>query len=232
MNHKNSDFYSKIHKFTKKQINESLLDACIDGDLDKVKFLLTSPELRHNADIHYKEDKPLHQACEHNQLHIIQYLLSSPELKEHSDIHSKNDWTLNIACNEGHFEIVRYLLTSPDLKEHSNIKRHSLEYAIQMGNIDIVDYLLNSPDLKEPVNIHIHEDSIFIKACEFGDMKTLQYLIYDLNIDRTDDINKYLEDPNGNLVNEAKNMFELRELNKQLNNSLPDNNEITKKPKL
>lgn len=230
-----SSFYSKVNKLTKKHINEALLDACIDGDLDKVKFLFNSTELKHHADIHYKDNAPLHHACEHNQLHIMQYLLSSPELKEHADIHSKDGWTLTIACNEGHFEIVKYLLASPDLKEHSRFNADQLGRAIQLKNIDIVDYLLNSPNLKKNADIHMDEDSIFKNACEFGDMETLQYLIHEINIERTEAINNYLAKPTGRpsrLTHEAKNMFEIKELNKQLNQNLPENSESKKKPKI
>jgi hypothetical protein len=39
MNHHNSDFYSKVHKFTKKQINESLLDACIISDFINILLI-------------------------------------------------------------------------------------------------------------------------------------------------------------------------------------------------
>jgi len=218
-----------------KQLNEAFLDACHEGNLDKVKFLLNSPELNNNANIHYQEDSGIHQACENGHLHILQYLLTSPELKEHADIHSKNDWVLTIACNEGFLDIVKYLLTSPDLKEHSNFKAEQLDYAIHLENMDIVDYLLNSSDLKEKYNVHIDNDKIFKNSCEFADKKMLHYLIYELNIDRTDEINNYLAEPNGrpnNLKSEAKNMFEMRDLKKDLNKELPDNNESTKKLKL
>jgi ankyrin repeat protein len=228
----NAIFYSK---YTKNHINEALLNACVDGDLDKVKFLLTSPELKHNADINYNDNAALHQACEHNQLHIMQYLLTSPELKKHADIHSKDDWTLTIACNEGHFDIVKYLLTSSDLKEHSHFNVDQLRYALHIGEFDIVDYLLNSPDLKENASIHMGKDNIFREASEFGNKETLHYLIHELNIDRNDAINSYLEEPGGrtsNLKAEAKNMFQLRELNKELNDNLHENNESKKKPKI
>lgn len=232
MTENNPNFYSK---FTKKHINEALLNACADGDLDKVKFLLNSPELQHLADIHYNENAPLHQACEHNNLHIMQYLLTSPELKKHADIHSKNDWALTIACNEGHLDIVKYLLTSSNLKEHSSYNVDQLRYALRIGNMDIVDYLLYSPDLKENFDIHMNEDAVFKEACEFGHMETLQYLILDVNIDITESISNYLAVSTGRtsrLTNEAKNMFALRELNKNLNQDLPNNIITAKKPKI
>jgi ankyrin repeat protein len=228
----NANFYSK---FTKKHINQAFVDACINGDLEKAKFLLNSPELQHRADISYNENTALHQACEHNHLHIMQYLLTSPELKVHADIHSKDDWALTIACNEGHFEIVKYLLTSPDLKEHSHFNVDQIRYALHIGEFDIVDYLLNSSDLKKNFDIHMQEDTIFKQFCQFGDMGNLKYLIHDLDIEITEEINNYLAKPPSrkqSLVNEAKNMFELRELNKQLNQNLNENIESKKKPKL
>lgn len=224
------DLYNSL-----KLIDEKLLDACEEGDLNKVRLLLTNSGYEYHANIHYQENAPLHQACEHNHLHIVQYLLTSPELKKHADIHSRNDWALTLACNEGHFEMVKYLLASPDLKEHSNITVDQLYYAIKLEHYDIVDYLLISPDLKKNPTLNMDEDYIFKQTCEYADMKTMQYLIYDLDIKKTKELNKYLEKSTGRpgrLVSEAKKMFELRDINKQLNKDLLDNQEFKKKPKI
>ena len=38
---------------SKVELNNELLDACAKGNLDIVKYLLTSAELNEHADIHY-----------------------------------------------------------------------------------------------------------------------------------------------------------------------------------
>jgi len=229
------NFYTQVQKFTKRQLNDSFIDACEHGDLDKVKFLLNSPQLKKHADIQYEKNSGLHEAAKNGHLHIVQYLLTSPELKEHSDIYSRDNWVLTVACNGGHLELVKYLLTSPDLKNHSKYHVDQLLFPIYVKHFHIVNYLLNSPDLKEKFNIHMDRDMIFRQTCESGDNQTLQYLIHELNIDKNDTINNYLNEPFGrinNLKSEAKNMFELRSLNEQLNIGLVENEQTKKKPKI
>lgn len=45
MKNKTKPFY-EFYKL-QKELNSSLIDACYDGDLNKVKYLLTSPDLKH-----------------------------------------------------------------------------------------------------------------------------------------------------------------------------------------
>ncbi len=231
-----SEFYTQAQKFTKGELNDSFIDACEHGDLDKVKFLLNSHQLRKHANIQCENNSGLHEAAKKGHLHIVQYLLTSPELKEHANIYSRDNWVLTVACNGGHLELVKYLLTSPNLKNHSKFHSEQLQFAIYVSHFHIVDYLLNSPDLKEKFNIHMDRDTIFKQACEFGDMKTLRYLITELNINKNDEINNYLNQSfgrDGNLRTEAKKMFETKEITEQLNEELdkPKNDTKNKKNK-
>mgnify|MGYP003415881926 CR=1 FL=1 len=71
-------------------INKELIEACKNGDLDKVRYVLTSPELSVHADIHasvseesddndfikHLAEEPLFQAAKNGHLSIVKYLLA------------------------------------------------------------------------------------------------------------------------------------------------------------
>ena len=98
-------------------INDEFVEACRNDELEKVKYLLTSPDLN----IHAYDDKGFRLACRNGHLDVVKYLLTSPDLKEHADIHAQKDWGFKLACEKGNLELVKYLLNSPDLKEHADI---------------------------------------------------------------------------------------------------------------
>ena len=65
--------------------------------------------------------------------------------------------------------------------------------------------------------------------CLFSQSYIIKFLIFAINIKKTEQIEKYLtKNPN----EQVKNMFKIRELNKRLNNELKSDNIINKKIKL
>ena len=71
--------------------NELLNWACRRGFLEIVKYLLTSPEVKHHADIHRYSDEPIKSACIFGHLDIVKYLLESPDLEDHANIYAEID---------------------------------------------------------------------------------------------------------------------------------------------
>lgn len=136
------------HLNEQKNIDLAFTSACFGGKIDFVKYLLTSNDLKYNADIHDKNDLGLRTACFAGHLHVVSYLLTSPDLKEHADIHGDNSSPIIGSCKEGHLDMVQYLLTSTELKEHANI--HAREdqafiSAYKIGkpeNYEVIEYLL------------------------------------------------------------------------------------------
>lgn len=227
------NFYEKYSYLNQLGINQSFVDACTNGHLDEVKYLLHSKEIKYNADIHYEEDWAFRNACYQGNLHIVKYLLASPELIEHADIHAQKDLGLILACENGHFNIVKYMLTSTDLKEYASIHAigpgNPLSWAACNNHLEIVKYLLFSPELKEHSNLHAEKDIAFEWACSKNNLDTIQYFIFDLNIPRSEYINKYLkESPNEHV----EKMFKVREINKELTRELKSNSSQVKKNKV
>jgi ankyrin repeat protein len=193
-----------IQKFKKRGIdlnkqfslNHALILACINNELDVVKFCLASPDLKLHADINADDGEPLRNACKFGNLDIVKYLVASPEIKEH-------------ACPQ-----------HPD-----NIFLYS---AYDNNRLEVVKYLLSSPEVVKKPDIHLNEDETFIYCTKYKLYDIVNYLIFDLNIEKTEYIKTYLTNNPDEKIN---SWFNLRDLNKELNESL-NTNELQKKPKL
>ena len=97
-------------KLDQSKLDESFINACHDGNLDAVKYLLISDELKEHTDIHAYDDYGFRWACNNGLLEVVKYLLTSDELKEHADIHALNDYGFRWACNNEKIEVVKYLI--------------------------------------------------------------------------------------------------------------------------
>ena len=49
--------------------------ACMNGQLEVVKYLLTSPNLKEHADIHAEDDWGFRWACSEGHLEVVKYLI-------------------------------------------------------------------------------------------------------------------------------------------------------------
>lgn len=92
------DFIPSIGTFIEPDsgTNSFLSSACRMGHLNIVKFLLTSEEVKHHADIHRYNDEPIQTACQCGQLEIVKYLLESHELEEHANIYAEIDHSAHL----------------------------------------------------------------------------------------------------------------------------------------
>jgi ankyrin repeat protein len=270
------NYYDKFKDLSQEELNKSLCEACKFNDLDEVKYLLTSSELKEHADITNNDNAPLIIACMCGHTKIAEYLLTSPDLKKHADIHADNDSSLNYAIIYKYEKLTRYLLSSPKLKEHANIQANNntavkaacrtgnlrfVKYlttspklkkhadpcdedntcfidALSLGHIEVAKYLLTFNNIKNHPNFNFHKEKIFRKALaqlkssneDSHFMDAINFLIFDLNIEKNQQIENYLSDGN---FTKIEGWFNLRELNESLNNDLPINKKISNtKPKL
>ena len=139
-------------------------------------------------------------------------------------------------CENGHLEVVKYLLTSAELKEHAEIHARSylgFRIACRCGHLEVVQYLLTSPELNEHADIHASNNLGFIWACAQGQLEVVKCLIIDMNIDKTNYIETYLnENKDNKYVQQAIELFNTRDLHHQLNENIKDNKEKVKKVKI
>jgi hypothetical protein len=92
------------------KLDQYLIEACLASDLNSVKYLLTSPELNHHANIKGWDEEAFICACRTSNIELINYMLRSPELKEHSNIHTWQDMVFIEACDRKDIEVLNYLI--------------------------------------------------------------------------------------------------------------------------
>lgn len=151
-----SNFYDLFKNFSLELLNNALITACNYGELDKVKYLLTSPELKIYPDINYHHGIPLSYACMNEHMDIIKYILTSSEITNHADIHINNENALYTAANNGSFDLIKYLISSPDLKDYANIHYDKdIAFTILVDNeeTDIITYLIFDYKIEKTIDI-------------------------------------------------------------------------------
>jgi hypothetical protein len=217
---------SEEHKhLVHSHLGTGFLNACIANNLDIVKYLLTEPGLTVNVPIFFQDNDGLIFAAQKGNMDVIKYLLTSPDLKNHANIHAQGDKALCGAIRTNQKEVIDYFLNSPELIDHADINSAFIT-AIYLGNIQTIEnFYLNFPDLP----IYSDDDKLFLAAFEENHSEILQYFIFDKNISKTENIIQILKDhPNP----QVEHWFELRDVNKDLNQNLITNNSLNKKNKV
>lgn len=133
-----------------------------------------------------------------------------------------------VACASGKLQEVKYLLTTKEIPLNADIawgNYSGIIWACMNNHPEVVKYLLTSPDIKEHPPIHTRGDAIFKMSLFYNAHDVLNYLINDVQIEKTAEISLALE---SNPSSIAENMF----LNRELQEQLETNFSKTKKPKL
>jgi len=229
-------FYEDFKDLSQKELNEKLLNACHTNHLDVIDYLLTSSELKFNADINTENSYALKAICERGSLYSVKHFLTKFKDKIYFN-HNISEGFL-YACSENkNLDLVKYLLTNPDFSKHIDINvdnSQAFVVACNKGNLELVKYLTSSHELKKHVDIDTKDSLGFRLAMQNGSLDILQYLIFDLNIEKSkpiNDFNDFLAKNEDSIVHKVNKMFETRELNKELNTELvlkEDNNKKLK----
>ncbi len=105
MENTKSNLYELYKNANQDSINISFSRVCSKNNIERIKYLLTSPELSIHADINFKDDA-IKSACYNGNLELVKYFLTSPELKKHANYQS----AIRSSIQYGKVEILRYLL--------------------------------------------------------------------------------------------------------------------------
>lgn len=217
------------NNLTLDELNHEFHLSCIKGDLDLVKYLLTSPILHQHADIHFEKDECIILACRHGQLEVLQYLLTSSDLVTHPDVHAQKGAGFQWACTNGHLEIIKYFFFDPSINDNFNLEKHSyeaiiraihadqikiveyilnepeinkhnfnynkgfiLEAACECGRLDILKYLADLPHFNKDLDFHFKKDTCFKGASYYGHLDIVEFLIFDIGLEKTEEIEKFI----------------------------------------
>lgn len=138
--------------------------ACEHGNLDLVKYLINSSDLKEKLDINAYDHISFRRACEYGHIEVVEFLY--PLLKfENKKKNNGLAIAIKGACVRENFNIIKYLLTQPETYLYIDIKYHGydwLEACCSKGNLEIIKYLMTSKDLKE--NIEVIPENMFDTA--------------------------------------------------------------------
>lgn len=212
-------------------------EICKFGDIEAVKFLLHSNEAPTLPNIHEQVRRAMNAACESNHLELVKYLFT---LEKSHNIIIKEQllfYSLDNACRMGNLDILDFFLLPVNKSEKPKVSLDKygsslLITAVREGQNKSIDYLLLNERFKTKINIHHDNDMAFKYALSNNNLELIKHFIIHLNIEKTKDIEDFItNDLPSNKV--ARKMFEVREMNLELNNQLLDSKSIiNKKTKL
>ena len=108
--------------------------------------------------------------------------------------------------------------------------------ACKWGKTLQVKCLLENPEFSKYIDVHYKDDHAFAWTLINSKREVLTYLIHEYKIEKTEKIKEYLQeymkDLSLDIIGEAIQMFELRELNENLHSELDKNDSHAKKVKL
>ncbi|XP_077966089.1 poly [ADP-ribose] polymerase tankyrase-2-like [Styela clava] len=129
-------------QFLRVSAGRELFDACRNGDINKVKKLISSQNV--NArDVEGRKSTPIHFAAGFGRKDVVEYLLQCG-----ANVHAKDDGgliPLHNACSFGHAEVVQLLLKhGADPNVRDNWSYTPLHEAAAKGKIDVCIVLLQN----------------------------------------------------------------------------------------
>jgi hypothetical protein len=224
------DFNSSYHKnyYSAEQI---FTKACLSGSLDMVEALidLTRHSKEDNNVLNYAFERLIKSNDEKNY-HIITHLMNRPKLQANRSrkFLSVVNWGLKFSAQNDNANLFKLLLNFNQTRKNNTWFFESLgiyNYAYENNHEgNIIKYIFTEPLLVDYVNPHTG----FLRACQYEHIKALQFFIFEYKIKK----NEVFTDPNDDTYQTAIQMFELRDLNENLNNKLPQNQYMSKKTKV
>jgi hypothetical protein len=139
-----NNLFEKFKNFSPEQLNEEIIDSCISGNLDEIKYLTTYFKLKIHSNKNKEFNEVFDYACANNRFEIVKYLLHAPELSEHIT-HENLEAGFKSACFYGIIDIIHHLIINDKIEFNDEIK-----------------YFLDSPNLYyQPINIFKNHKNIF-----------------------------------------------------------------------
>lgn len=169
--------------------------ACFGGNIDLVRYLLTSPEPEQHFDINADDDYALSCACEAGHLAIVKYLIESPELKIHSKVPFVNVANKNpifLSAKYKHLEMFEYLASVVEGKDDS-LDEHFFKAGSQLGSsndLNLVKSFIKVGENKSTQILTSMLEGVINGACSKDDMEVIKYVFSSPHLAQHIDIHK------------------------------------------
>jgi hypothetical protein len=213
----------------------SFLLAC-EKSLEVVKFLIPLLEFKDDDEKEYVAKHAIYKSCEGGNLELVKYLLSESIINDNFKLTDNSEELsnlVNVVAAKGKIDIFEYLLNLDNNKEIILSCDHALEEIILNcfieSRFEMIEHLFNHKELSKNIDLNKDNDYLFNFLCEQGADYEIEYLIFELKIKRTEEINKIIEKED---YSHYKEMFDKRDLNILLNDELQKNDINQKRPKL
>lgn len=166
---------------SKRSLYKEYFQACHDGELEKIEFLLTKlPEK--NLDMNFIQGFAMQKAFESGNIKTIQFLESSPLLKQHISLaRLKKKWmpTLIQGNDTDIFDYVIKKSHGQFIADPQNYQK-TVEYALQCAserkNSKMFQCVL---DIGKKLNIDLDLNIAFINACSSGSSLIIDCILND-----------------------------------------------------
>lgn len=183
--------------FTQTEIDVAFSLACINGNYAAVKYLLENNKYRPNLCSDFSKDIT---SCLHGFFK---------------------------ACQNDYVNIVKLILDNPDLKNRPNLDESgliALRCAASGGSVDVFRYMLELPQIKKQLNVINNEVSVFYSALVNMQEEVLKYMIFDLSLNKTSEVNEMVKDMwDKNFSSFVDSLFFIRETKEKLQSEIGNN---------
>lgn len=130
-------------------VSKALTYGCLGGNLELVRYVLTSPDLPIHANIHERKDISLFWAVSASQKDIFDYLCFSPEISEHIDINLHKDKLFLLCCMREQLDFAKHIAYHPQITCELNFnyvadeKITGFTYVCLNSNEDFIDFFIH-----------------------------------------------------------------------------------------
>ena len=117
-------------------MNQEFIEAAKTGNTDKVKLLLTNPEVNPAAD----NNQPIRRASHNGHTEVVKLLLADSRVNPAD----ANNWAFREASLNGHTEVVKLLLNDNRVNPAAG-NNSAIRWASDNGRTEVVQLLLTDP---------------------------------------------------------------------------------------
>jgi hypothetical protein len=210
---------------------------CIQhGNLKMLKYLTTSPKLEKHFDLSQDPNRFFNQACHSRHIHIIDYLLNSPEIKSYAHLKAFYSAGSNIAATNGDLKTLKYFRELPNVNqtidEIQSSNSYIIDVACESNYFDIVQYIFDKSKIDNYKDNLNDFEKPFVRSIHKMHLDIVKFFIFDLNMPKTDIIKETIRYLPIEIRDDIENCFQIRDVNTQLSDELPINDNFSKNKKL